>query len=358
MHLCRPQTRLPRAGRLAILALAAATLSSLFACAWDPWIPGERNWNPDIVVKPGDLSDQLPLDSRFVDELRCYTRLCERRFRIVVERPGTLAVSLIPELASDDDQARLVLEGILGVLDRASTGRGPRTDVPALAVRAPVDAGIYFVLLQSVGGPMPFQLMARLVPGEGVPPAPTPTPVAQPALPEGPPLQLVDVGGQGNVRAGYDPAVPIERLLTFRFPAPVAEDDPGLVGAPLEQPIDRQIRRNLAEALTSRGFRQAAGDESADLIVDFSRGTTNRAFSAIFSIYELYGYGTQTDWAFGDRVETTATLVIDIVDAHSDRIAWHARTTRGLGPGITPGAATDALIRASVTESLAGFPPR
>ncbi len=340
--------------RVAVVAVAVLAA----ACAWDPWIPGERNWNPPIVVNAGDLVDQLPLDSRHVGDLSCYTRLCEKRFRIVLEEPGDLAVSLLPELASDDDQVRLVLEGIRGVLARDGTGRGPHRDVPALAVSATVTSGIYFVLIQSVGSSIPFQLTARLTPRDDVMP-----PVADRVEPrvtrpsDDPAPRLEEVSLPGNASAGFDPAVSFESLRTFRFPAPSAEDTPQ-PGAAFEDPLDRQLRRHLADALVFRGFRQAYGNETADLVVDFSRGSTNRTFRGIPMLYERYGFGAGQGFGFGDRVETRATLVVDLIDTRSDRIAWHARTSRGMGPGITPGERTDALLRESVTEVLAGFPPR
>lgn len=335
---------------------AIALLALVPACAWDPWIPGERSWNPDIVPNPSELFDDLALDTRQVGTLSCYTRLCEKRLRIIVETPGMLVVSMTPDLASDDDRARLVLEGIQGVLGQADTGRGPRTDVPALAVSERVGAGIYFVLLESIGGPVPYQLTAHLTPGEGPPPAPEAEPEQQPA--EAPPAKLVEAPGIGNVRAGYDPAVSFATLASFRFPAPRGEGDAGQIGGPLEDPLDRMIRRQLADELVRRGFHQASGSETADMLVDFSRGAVNRDFYGVFSLYERYGFGIgTTDWAFGDRVQTRGTLVIDIVDARSNRIAWHARTSEGLGPGITPGERTEALLREAITESLLGFPP-
>lgn len=336
---------------LVALALPAA------ACTWGGYIPGERSWNPDIVVKPGDLSAQLPLDTRHVDTLSCYTPLCTKRFRVVVPESGTLAISMIPELASDDAQARLVLEGIEGVLGRAGTGRGPRTDVPALAISERVDAGVYFVLLEAVGGPLPYQLTARLTPGAG----PAPPPVARPRPSEEPPPQLIAISGSDpSLRAGYDPAVSFPALASFRFPAATAVTaDANRVGAPLEDPLDRMIRRQIADELTRRGFRQAAGGEAPDMLVDFSRRAVNRDFYGLFSLYDRYGFGVDTnDWALGERVETRGVLVIDIVDATSERLAWHAVAKTGIGPGITPGAETEAVLRRAVTEALLGFPPR
>lgn len=351
----------PTGIRVGPLAAAIAVTLLGTACAWDPWIPGERNWNPPIVVNAGDLVDQLPLDTRHVGELGCYTRLCEKRFRIVLEQPGDLAVSLIPELTSDDDQVRLVLEGIQGVLARDGTGRGPHPDVPALAVSQTVSSGIYFVLIQSVGSAIPFQVTARLTPRDDVEIAPVieaDVPPRRTAASDEPAPRLEEVRLVGAASAGFDPAVSFATLHTFRFPAP-PDGDPRQPGAPFEQPIDRQIRRHLAEALEQRGFRQASGREDADLIVDFTRGSTNRAFRGIPMLYERYGFGAGVEsFAFGTRTETRATLIVDIIDTRSDRIAWHARTSTGMGPGITPGKATDALVRESVMEVLAAFPPR
>lgn len=334
---------------LAALALPTA------ACTWGGYIPGEKSWNPDPVVKPGELAAQLALDARRVDTLSCYAPLCTKRFRVVAPESGTLAVSMVPELASDDAQARLVLEGIEGVLGKAGTGRGPRSDVPALAVVARVDAGVYFVLLESVGGPMPYQLTARLTPGAGPPPPPE----RRQRPSDEPPPELVAVPGAGNVRAGYDPAVTFPALSSFRFPAPAAPGDEDRVGAPLDDPLDRMIRRQIADELERRGFRQAAGGEAPDMLIDFSRRAVNRDFYGLFSLYDRYGFGVDTnDWALGDRVATRGILVIDIVDAQSERLAWHAVTTTGLGPGITPGAPTEAALRKAVAEALLGFPPR
>ena len=39
------------------------------------------------------------------------------------------------------------------------------------------------------------------------------------------------------------------------------------------------------------------------------------------------------------------------------RLAWHAWTTKGIGPGITYGEKTTALVREAVADVLAAFPP-
>jgi hypothetical protein len=337
-----------------LLRAAVAVLALLPACTWNPWIPGEKSWNPDIVVKPSELADQLALDTRHVDTLSCYTPLCSKRFRVVVPEAGTLGVSLIPELASDDAQVRIVLEGIEGVLGGAGTGRGPRTDVPALAVSERVGPGVYFVLIEALGGPVPYQLTARLTPGEG--PAPKPARRQRPTEEAAAKLVTVPEAGK-SVRAGYDPLAAVPARGSFSFPAPAAPGDEHRPGAPVESPLDRVIRRSIADELERRGFHQATGGETADLLVGFSSKDVNRDFYGLFSLYDRYGWGVDTnDWALGSRVQTRSVVVIDIVDAQSERLAWHAVATTGLGPGITPGARTEAVLRNAVTEAMLGFP--
>ena len=345
-----------RASRISAASILAALL--VCACAWDPWIPGERSWNPEIVVKPGDLSKQLPLGVPYVDELDCYSSRCEKRFRLVVDQPGQLTVIAVPELSNQDSQARVVLESLQGVIGKAATPRGPREDVITLTVSKAVDPGMYFVLLQSVGGTLPYQLTAHLTPGEGAAPKAVAAAAVPPSPPaSGPPRRLVEAPDTGLVRAGYDPAVPFSKLRTFSFRTPEGSDDAAAAGTTREQPVDRQIRRFLSEDLTLRGLKQASGGEPADLVVDFSRRTRNRTVWGRRSIYNQYDIGV--GWWGRGVVDTRATLTVDLIDSHDERIAWHAETTKAIGPGIVAsGEADTALVREAVTELLAGFPPR
>lgn len=338
-----------------VLATAMA-VAALTACAWNPWIPGEGRKKPEIVVDPSALAEQLPLDAHHVDELDCYSHRCQKRYRVVVDGPGRLAVRVVPGLTHPDAGLRLVLESVQGVLDRAGSGRGHAEDVVALDVGAPVERGVYFVLLQSVGGPLPYQITATHHPGAGPMPEPATVVAAPPApaAPPGPPPHLVEVDVSGPGKASYDAAVSFERLRTFRFPAAAGPGAPA--GTPLETPLDRQIRRLLADDLRWKGLRQAHGAEDADLVVHFTRGAYTGAYQPFVVLYDWYGFGVPV--ALGpDRVDTRGLLTVDLVDARSNRIAWHAWTTKGLGPGITPGEKTDALLREAVSEVLAPFPP-
>ena len=352
----RPERRSLRILASRITASAILTASLVLGCAWDPWIPGEKNWNPDIVVNPGDLSKLLPLGVPYVDDLDCYSSSCEKRFRLVVEEPGQLTVIAMPELSNHDSQARLVLESLQGVLAKAATGRGPQEDVVALTVTKTVDPGMYFVLLQSVGGRLPYQLTAYLEPGAGPPPTGVTAKKAPPRVaPSGPPPRLVAVPLSGMTRGGYDPAVTFSTLRSFSFGAVGGDAE---ADARMEQPVDRLVRRFIADEMTLRGFQQATGNEPADLIVDFSVRRRNRSMYGVGSLYDRYDFGA-IGWGGRGGVDTRATLTVDLIDTESDRIAWHAETTKGIGPAIAAsGDAETLLVREAVTDVLAGFPPR
>jgi hypothetical protein len=350
MKPCSPQLRFAR------LAVAAAVATLFSACTWNAWIPGQSQWNPKIVVDPANALQQLKLDSTYVDELNCYARRCQKRFRLIVDRPGQLTVQGMLDLTSEDQQVRMVLENTRGVIGQDGTGRGVRTDVTSVAVRTAVKPGTYFVLLQSLGGRIPYELTATLTPD----PEDASPPVAAVAIPAEPrrldlePRRFTKVEMGPHAGGGYDPAVVFSGIRTFTFPRPPRPGDPVPAGTPLETPGDRQIRRFLAEGLELKGFRQAMGGEEAHLVVGFFTGGTSGIISRIPVPYRDYD-----DFQMGQlyEVDNRGTLVVDIVEVETDRIAWHAWTTKGIGPGITYGAKTTALLREAVAEVLAGFPP-
>jgi hypothetical protein len=339
-----------------LLAVATAVACLVSACVWDPWIPGQSKWNPEIVVDPANRLQELALDAPYVGNLNCYAQRCQKRFRLVVDRPGQLTVTALLELTSEDQQARLVLEDTRGVIAEDGTGRGVRTDVSIIAVRSQVEAGTYFVLLQSLGPRIPYELTATLTPSAGSATLPEPEPVVEIVSlpPDRQPLRFTEVDLGFNAGGGFDPTVIFTGLGTFTFPLPPQPGDPLPAGTALETPQDRQIRRFLVEGLRLKGFRQATGGEEADLLVDFSTGQRSRTVSTIPILYSNYDF---VSMGHGYQVDTRGTLVIDIIDTQSGRLAWHAWTTKGVGPGITPGEKTTALIREAVADVLAEFPP-
>lgn len=334
--------------------------SLLAACAWDPFIPGENSWNPPVVVDSANLSHRLALDSPYVDTLDCYSRECQQRFRLIIEESGQLTVTAMLDLASQDEQGRMVLEAITGVIARASTGRGVRTDAAPLTIREPVERGVYFVLLQSIGGRVPYEITATLTPGpvespepyvaEGLPPGPS---RALPPGPGPPMRQLSKIRLPGQAKGRYDSQVIFTGHETFSFPRNARPGDGAPPGTPVEQPGDRQIRRQITNNLEMKGFRQAQGDEASDLFVTFSTSQGSRTW-----FFSYYGFQpmTGTSPLLSPWEYETGSLAIDVYTPRKE-VAYSASVVRGMGPGITPGEKTAQLVREAVTQLLTGFPP-
>ena len=344
--------------------MKAAPLSSLVvvtllaACAWDPYIPGESSWNPPVVVDPANLSHRLALDSPYVGELDCYSRECKQRFRVVVDEPGVLTVTTAVDLASQDEQARMVLEAIDGVVARASTGRGALEDAAPLSIREEVEPGVYFVLLQSIGGKTPYEITATHRPGAIAEAAPPPEllPPPQPEVPRGPgpPMRkLSKVRLPGRAKGSYDPQVVFTNIETYTFPRHARPGDGSPPGTPVEQPGDRQIRRYIADILDLKGFRQVGAGEDPDLYVTFSTSQGARRF-----FFTWYGFEPMTGASplLGPFEYETGSLTIDVFTPKRE-VAYTAWTERGMGPGITPGDKMAEVTREAVTTLLSEFPP-
>ena len=341
----------------AALALALTLPLVLGACTWSPWIPGEGNWEPPAEVTQAPLAEYLALDRIRVDAGDCYARRCQKRYRVIVEEPGLLTLQLVPELKGPDAQARIVLEAVQGVLGQASSGRGDRTDVVVLAVREQVKKGTYFVLVQTLGGPVPYEIGATHTPG-GAPefgPAAEPVPRAKPTLPDGPPPFLREVKLSGRASANFDPAVSFNRLRTFSFARRAQAGDTGAAGTVVEQPLDRQIRRFVAETLQQKGFRPATGPDPGDLRVEFSRGTADLFYRK--GSFTWYDYSVLRNSPYIQETNQRGRLTIDMIEAETGRIAWHGWSEKGMGPGTLFGTVGASLAHEAVSDILKPFPP-
>ncbi|MDJ0788034.1 MAG: DUF4136 domain-containing protein [Myxococcota bacterium] len=335
------------------------SLTLVVGCAWGPWIPGSRSWNPDIEMDPAKLSIRLALDSPYVDELSCLSRICDQRFRVVVEEPGQLTLRTVADRVSLDDQVRMVLESTQGVLGQASTLRGSREDVPPpLTIRRPVRPGTYFVLLQSIGGGrVPYEITASLTPGDvpAPPEAPSQTEAVEVATLKAldPPPRLIEVSPRVGSPGRYDPAVVYTPFQTFAF-APLARaDENAPTSSRLETPVDRQIRRFLNDGLVQKGFQPATGTRQADFTVAFRRSQSTGIYRDLDAVYGRYELGQSIR---GESV-TRATITLDIVESRSGRIAWQASSTQKLGVADPTGAEQTAKVQRAVSELLQPFPP-
>lgn len=355
----RMTRRVPLHSNLPLVSLVlAATLFA--ACAWDPYIPGEPPPFQEVVVDPATLAERLALGSAYVGELSCFAPRCQKRFRVVAPESGRLSVRLLPSLQGVDAQVRMVVEGSREVLGQARSVRGGSADVTVLTVSEPVEPGTYFVLLQTLGGPMQFELLATLSPGEG----PDQAAYVDPRLPErptrpvDPPPKKIDLGRlHGGVEAAYDPATNYERHTTFLFPQRTAPAGDARAGMQLEQPVDREIRRYLAEALRLKGLRPAEGDEPADLLVEFSTSASTKVVPPLPFLQDWYSVGGEKV-PLGGQVDAKARFTVDIIEGGTYRLAWHATVERRFRPEVSIGPDSTAMLREAVIDLIAPYPPR
>lgn len=340
-----------------VLVLAASLVAG---CAWGAYVPGEPPPFQEVVVDPSTLAERLALGSAYVGELSCFAPRCQKRFRVVAPESGRLAVRLLPSLQGIDAEVRMVVEGSQEVLGQARSVRGGSADVTVLSVAEPVEAGTYFVLLQTLGGPMRYELLATLAPGEG----PEDLTYVDPRLPErpkrpiDPPPKKVELGRlHGGVEAAYDPATNYERHTTFLFPQRTAPADQARPGMEVEQPVDREVRRYIAEALRLKGLRPAEGSEPADLLVDFSTNASTRVAPPLPFLQDWYGVGGARV-PLGGQVDAKARFTVDIIEGSTYRLAWHATVERRFRPQVSLGPDSEAMLREAVADLLAPYPPR
>ena len=150
---CQPRSR----GATRHVLLLAALAAALGGCQWNAWVP--KGPKTDVHV-PRERVIPLHLGEPRKHALDCPSGQCEQRFRIVLHRGGTLHVHIDAEEDSDQMGLRVVLQDpIKRVLQII-----PVSVEPPLDLRHPVEYGPYLVLVQAIGGRIPFEIRADLEP--------------------------------------------------------------------------------------------------------------------------------------------------------------------------------------------------
>jgi hypothetical protein len=118
--------------------------------------------------------------------------------------------------------------------------------------------------------------------------------------------------------------------------------------------VDERIRSAIDEQLASQGFR--AVKTAPDFRVGYHVSLDSRLDASRLNAR----YGHPVGWGgspgYTSRDFEVGTLIIDIVDARSDRLVWRGWAARRL-PQVALPDDTDAIVRSAVAEILAQFPP-
>lgn len=166
--------------------------------------------------------------------------------------------------------------------------------------------------------------------------------------------------GCSSLQVGYDydPSVDFSRYRTWYWLPPTSDGDPRTSN----DLLNARIRNAVEEALAAKGYRRAPTGEG-----DFGVGyhTAIEGKLDVRTIDTYYGYGP--GWGHygglgGMGTETyvdqydQGTLLLDVVDARTHRLAWRGSASARVVEGLQPEERA-ARIRKAVDEMLAKFPP-
>ncbi len=155
-----------------------------------------------------------------------------------------------------------------------------------------------------------------------------------------------------RVMVNYDETISFSDYDTFRFVSPRRQqsDRPGAVTHPL---ITGEVMREIRPIFESKGFREAASEETADLLVVFYAMIQNRS-DYVPPTYTVGRWGRVRRASPGHVVQyKEGTLVIDIVDRQKKEMVW-----QGIGRGVLNRNNPGENLVECVQEILEEFPPQ
>lgn len=328
---------------LIVLALSASS------CQWRSWEPADRS--PPAAEEP-----VLPLeiDQSLQQELNCPAGNCQTRFRVQVDRPGTLTIVATPGDDQSQTSMSLTLEDSIGrVLDQKAMARNSES----VQVSSLVQAGPHMVLARGMGGYVPYSIRARFRAG-GIATQPWADPEG-PAQPEVPRRKAKPTAAHKGPESIYDPTVNFHTLRKYAFAEQPQKQLQTVAGSEVGNPFQsHEVQRVLRGELTRRGFTQVPSNQ-ADFLISSHVGRQATTWYSLGGLDHQDSYDAYDQrWANGSRLRTHSytdhTLSLDFIDPRNGKLIWHGWTTE---PESTDGERTTA-IRNAVSNLLSQYPPR
>ena len=324
--------------------LAAWVALSTTACQWGGYTPVEKA--PPALQVP---TLPLALGETSHNELDCPAGNCQVRFRMRIEQPGELLVSLQSRHSGDNIGIIIVLEDSIGrILDRYNM----QNRKPPLIVKGAVQPGPHTVLVQAVGGRLTYDIQASLRAGGRLEVFEQPARRLQPAAP---------TRAQYGADSASNPETDFRPYRRYAFAQDPKEQlaaaEPGQsVGNPF---LARQIQLALQAELNERGYSLASISE-ADFLVDFSAGGQSTTWYSVRGVLrsEPYGNYFQLWGGLGGIINAHSyqdgTLTIDLIDPTSGDLVWHGWSTEPVNRFDDD----KETIRRFVKAVLDNFPPK
>ena len=127
--------------------------------------------------------------------------------------------------------------------------------------------------------------------------------------------------------------------------------------------FDKRVRKIIAETLNERKLTEASTD-TADFLINYTVITEERVSVNTYNSYGGYGPGWghhRHGWGH-NAVETSVyyytqgTLIIDVVDAKTNKLTWRSTADGRVDQSATPQKREENL-RKTITRMLKDFPP-
>ena len=157
--------------------------------------------------------------------------------------------------------------------------------------------------------------------------------------------------GGMNVSADFDPAVDFGQFQTYDWGVQDAlpTGDPRLDNNPF---FDARVKAAVDSQLVVRGMRHST--VSPDLLVHYHASVEQRI--DVYSVDRERGYVTDTRFATEVREYEEGTLIVDVVIAESNKLAWRGWAQSDVGAVIDRPPAMEARIKESVRRMFERFP--
>lgn len=160
-----------------------------------------------------------------------------------------------------------------------------------------------------------------------------------------------------KVDLDYDPARNFSAYHSYAWlPAATSSEGEAMIRNDL---VEARIISAVDTALGARSFKRA-DKASADFLVTYHINVESRV--DVRTIDTSFGYRPWWRWGGHYDNETivqqykAGTLVLDIIDRQTDKLAWRASAETRLREGLTP-QQRDSEIRSIVNALLGRFPP-
>jgi hypothetical protein len=136
-----------------------------------------------------------------------------------------------------------------------------------------------------------------------------------------------------KIDVDFDPGTDVSKYKTFAFIGGVRnltmlQMDPEL--------LDANLHRDMARELTKKGLREVQVNQNSDLVVRYWVNTSQQVNVAVMGDWSPYRPYLDSYWASmynavaASSGKDGTTLVLDLIDTHTKKLAWRLYLTRKL----------------------------